>query len=174
MYTGFSRSLPMREEDDELVAASRFHGRWSRRGLARALLVHGCASEAWICERGMARLGGAGEAVRGGLVRSEAGPVLGRGLCRAEARRVRAWVSCRVSWWPGVLKRRGGKLAGESWAMALQGRREVQRGRGGRARRWARAGGWARSRASGRRAEQCEGSSDAVGVDLHEMGRESI
>jgi hypothetical protein len=115
----------MQAEDDELVAASRFHGRWRRRGLARALLVRGCASEAWICERGRARLGGAGEAVRGGLVRSEAGPVLGRGLCGAEARRVRAWASCRVRWWPGVLKRRRGKLAGESWAMALQGRREV-------------------------------------------------
>jgi hypothetical protein len=88
-WIGFSQSLSMRVEDDELVAASRFHGRWRRRGLASALLVRGCASEA------RARLGEAGRA----------GGQAGACVRVAEQRRRRAHAS----------KRRVGGVLGTGW-----------------------------------------------------------
>jgi hypothetical protein len=100
--------LSMRAEDDELVAASRFHGRWRRRGLASALLVRGCASEA------RARLGGAGAGTgactRGGLMERQ--------------RASRCW-ACRPS--RGALEQEAWKASeGElgvagTWVAAMRG-----------------------------------------------------
>jgi hypothetical protein len=127
MYTGFSRSLSMQAEDDELVAASRFHRRWRRRGLSSALLGRGCASEA------RARLGepgarrgracallskGGGERVR---ARGE------WGACWELAGAGASWRDDEQGWSRSRWGRRGAERAGRpawtgvAWACALDG-----------------------------------------------------